>query len=158
MPAKRNDTVVEDACDDLLITRVFKVPRELLFECWSDPKHLAHWSGPRGFTVPHHSMDFRVGGIYRACLRSPEGAEHWVRGTYIEITRPERLVFTHAWEDEHGKAGPETRVVITFTEQDDGTEMTFRQSLFRSTASRDGHGAGWSSSFDALAEYLAKLP
>ncbi len=102
-------------------------------------------------------MDFRVGGKYRACLRSPEGVDHWVSGVYREVVKPSRLVFTHSWEDERGTPGPETLVVITFVEQDGKTKMKFRQGLFQSTASRDGHSAGWSSSFDVLAEYLATL-
>ncbi len=157
MAERRNDPVADQRGEELVITRVFAVPRTLLFECWSDPAHLAHWSGPRGFTVPHHSMDFRVGGKYRACLRSPDGVDHWVQGVYREIVKPARLVFTHAWEEEHGIPGPETIVTLTFVEQDGKTTMSFRQGLFSSNASRDGHSAGWSSSFDVLAEYVATL-
>jgi uncharacterized protein YndB with AHSA1/START domain len=140
---------------ELVITRVFKAPRELVFAAWTRPEHLAHWSGPRGFTTPHHAMDLREGGRYRACLRSPEGVDHWVGGTYLEIQPPARLVMTHAWEDEGGQPGPETRITVSFVEEAPGrTRMDFRQTGFTSQASRDGHESGWSSSFDVLAEHL----
>lgn len=140
---------------ELVITRVFDAPRILVFDCWSNPEHLAHWSGPRGFTTPHHAMDFRVGGTYRACLRSPEGVDNWVRGVYVEIVRPKRLVLTHSWEDPQGNVGPETLVTVTFAEQSGKTTMTFRQAFFESAALRDGHADGWSSSFDRLEQHLA---
>jgi uncharacterized protein YndB with AHSA1/START domain len=157
MGGKASSVMARPAEYELSFTRVFDAPRTLIFECWSEPTHLAHWSGPRGFTTPHHSMDFRVGGQYRACLRSPEGVDHWVRGTYLEIVEPARLVMTHAWEDGQGNVGPQTEVTITFTEQSGKTTMTFRQAFFESTASRDGHREGWSSSFDRLDEHLAAL-
>lgn len=143
------------AVDDLVITRVFKAPPALVFAAWTEPEHLAHWSGPEGFTTPHHEMDLRLGGRYRACLRSPEGVEHWVRGVYREVQPHVRLVMTHAWEDERGEPGPETLVTVTFAEEGPGrTRMNFRQSGFTSKQSRDGHQGGWSSSFDKLAAHV----
>ena len=138
----------------LTITRLFKAPRALVFKAWTTPEHLAHWSGPQGFTTPHHSMDLRPGGAYRACLRAPDGSEHWVQGVYREIAAPERLVFTHAWEDANGHPGHQTLVTVTFAEHDGQTMMTFHQAEFDSAESRDGHEGGWSSSFERLAAYL----
>lgn len=158
MGERPNKAVPMPAEHELVITRVFDAPRSLVFDCWSNPAHLAHWSGPRGFTTPHHAMDFRIGGSYRACLRSPEGVDNWVRGTYIEIERPQRLVLTHAWEEGQGKVGPETLVTVTFAEHAGKTTMTFRQAFFESASLRDGHKEGWSSSFDRLDGYLAVHP
>ncbi len=140
---------------DLIITRVFKAPPALVFAAWTEPAQLARWSGPAGFTTPHHEMDLRPGGRYRACLRSPEGVDHWVQGVYREVEPPHRLVMTHAWEDEGGQPGPETLVIVTFAEEGpDQTRMHFRQTGFTSRSSRDGHEGGWSSSFDKLAVHL----
>jgi uncharacterized protein YndB with AHSA1/START domain len=100
-------------------------------------------------------MDVRPGGMFRACLHAPDGTDHRVRGMYREIVPPQRLVFTHAWEDENGGLSPETIVTITFTAHGGKTQMTFHQAIFESMASRDGHRHGWSESFDRLAEYLA---
>ena len=141
--------------DELVITRIFMAPPALVFAAWTEPEHLAHWSGPEGFTTPHHEMDLRPGGRYRACLRSPEGEDHWVGGVYREIEPPTRLVMTHVWENVGGQPGPETLVTVTFTEEGAGrTRMQFRQTGFTSKASRDGHEEGWSSSFDKLATHL----
>jgi uncharacterized protein YndB with AHSA1/START domain len=153
---KRND-VAADAERELLITHLFKAPRALVFKAWITPEHLAHWSGPHGFTTPHHSMDLRPGGAYRACLRAPDGSEHWVQGVYREIVEPERLVFTHAWEDAAGKPGHQSLVTVTFADRAGQTMMTFHQAEFDSVESRDGHRGGWSGSFERLDAYLAEL-
>jgi uncharacterized protein YndB with AHSA1/START domain len=142
---------------ELTITRLFKAPRALVFKAWTTPEHLAHWSGPHGFTTPHHSMDLRPGGAYRACLRAPDGTEHWVQGVYREIVAPERLVFTHAWEDAHGNPGHQTLVTITFADHGGQTMMTFHQAEFESVESRDGHSGGWTGSFERLEAYLEQV-
>lgn len=142
---------------ELVITRVFNAPRALVFAAWTEPEHLAHWSGPQGFTTPHSDMDLREGGKYRACLRSPQGEDHWVTGVYKAIEPPHRLVMTHAWEDEQGRPGPETLITITLSEDAPGkTRMHFRQTGFDSAPSRDGHGEGWTSSFDRLQTHLER--
>lgn len=150
--AARPDTA---RADELLIERTFAAPRELVFAAWTEPQHLARWSGPAGFTTEQDHMDLRPGGTYRACLIAPDGARHWVRGDYLVIDPPSRLVMTHAWEDEQGRPGPRTEVSVTL--QEDGparTRMVFRQTGFTSAASRDGHGEGWDSSFDRLAAHV----
>ena len=140
---------------ELVITRVFDAPLALVFAAWTEPQHLAHWSGPKGFTTPHSAMDLREGGRYRACLRSPQGEDHWVTGVYKAIEPPHRLVMTHAWEDAQGRPGPETLVTVTLSEEAPGkTRMHFRQTGFDSVPSRDGHGQGWSESFDRLQAHL----
>ncbi len=90
-----------------------------------------------------------------AQMRSPEGELLHLAGVYREIVPPERLVFTHAWTDEDGKPGPETLVTVTLAEEGGKTVMTFRQTGFSSTESRDGHGGGWTECFDKLDELLA---
>jgi uncharacterized protein YndB with AHSA1/START domain len=142
---------------ELRITRVFKAPRALVFAAWTTPEHLGRWSGPQGFTTPHHSMDLRVGGAYRACLRAPDGTEHWVQGVYREIDPPRRLVMTHAWEGPDGKPGHETLVTVELAEQGGHTLMTFHQGQFDSQESRDGHADGWTQSFDRLDSYIREI-
>jgi len=139
------------------MTRKFKAPRSLVFKAWTESAHLARWSGPHGFTTPHHELNLRVGGSYRACLRAPDGVDHWVKGVYREIEAPERLVMTHCWTDASGNpTGPETLITVTLTESDGWTQMHFHQALFETSASRDGHSQGWSQSFDRLDSYLAE--
>lgn len=142
---------------ELVITRVFDAPRELVFDAWTEAEHLKHWQGaPRGFTVTSEESDIRPGGGFRICMRSPEGVDHWLRGSYREIVRPERLVFSHAWLDAAGKPTQETLVTVTSVERGKKTEMTLRQSGFTSDEARDGHRMGWTSAFDVLSEYLGK--
>ena len=144
-----------DMAGELVITRLFDAPRELVFECWTEPQHLQHWQGaPRGFTVTSYESDIRPGGFFRICMRSPEGVDRWLEGGYREIEKPERLVFTHAWLDANRKPGKETLVTITLAERDGKTELTLRQTGFPSVESRDGHKYGWSSALDVLVDYL----
>ncbi|MGJ4856873.1 SRPBCC domain-containing protein [Labrys sp. La1] len=142
---------------ELVITRLFKAPRELVFKAWTDPQHLARWPGPKGFSATSHTFDCSPGGFYRTCLHAPDGTDHWVRGTYLEVEPPARLVFTHAWEGDDGNPGPETIVTVTFKDENGQTLMRFHQAIFTSLASRDGHGEGWNQSFDRLEAYLAEV-
>jgi len=77
-------------------------------------------------------------------------------GVYREIVEPERLVFTFAWDEESGRRGHETLVTVTFTEDREKTTMIFREAVFLSIEQRDRHRDGWSSTFDRLAERLAR--
>lgn len=149
-----NDRLVEQGLE---ITRVFDAPRTLVFKAWTSAAHCAHWFGPRDFTVPSCEVDFRIGGAYRANIRSPEGTDYWFHGTYREIVEPERLVFTFRWEEE-GERGLDTLVTVRFAEHDGKTKLTFRQAPFQSAAERDGHESGWSECLDRLAAYLASAP
>jgi uncharacterized protein YndB with AHSA1/START domain len=142
---------------ELVIRRTFDAPRALVFAAWTQSAHLARWSGPHGFTTTEDHMDLRPGGAYRVCLHGPDGTDHWLRGVYREIVPPERLVFTHSWEDESGQAGPETVVSVSLTERNGKTEMVFHQAFFETQASRDGHEGGWSESFERLARHLAAV-
>ena len=142
---------------ELVITRMFDAPRELVFECWTEPQHLQRWQGaPRGFTVTSSESDVRPGGFFRICMRSPEGVDNWLEGGYREISKPQRLVFTHVWLDANRKPGKETLVTITLAERDGKTELTLRQTGFASVESRDGHKVGWNSALDVLVDYLSE--
>lgn len=140
---------------DLLITRVLPVPPSQVFQYWTRDEHLRRWQGaPHGFTVTSVERDFRPGGFYKLCMRSPEGLDHWLQGEYREIVEPERLVLTHSWLDGESKPGKETLVTITFTERDGRTELALYQSGFKSVESRDGHREGWNSTLDRFSEYV----
>ena len=144
---------------ELVITYVFDAPRQLVFEAWTKPEHLERWQGaPQGFTVTAHQVDLRPGGVFRICMRSPEGVDHWLQGVYREVVEPERLVFTHLWLDAQHKPGPETVVTITFTEHDGKTELTLHQTGFKSVEARDGHRGGWTSTLDRFEAYIVTVP
>ncbi len=154
--AARSNAATESAERELVITRSFDAPRSLVFKAWTDPEHMAHWFGPRGFKSTVLKMDSRPGGAYRIYMRGPEGDDHWTQGIYREFVEPERLVSTFVWTDAEGNPNsPETVLTLTFEDHDQKTRLTLHQAVFESVASCDSHRSGWSSSMERLTEYLA---
>jgi len=143
-----------DAGNDLLIVRTFDAPAALIFSLWSEPAHFRRWMGPVGFECADVVIDFRVGGGYRAMIRSTEMGECWFGGTYRAIEPNRRLVFTFAWES-GPSAAVETTITIVLEERDGRTTQTFHQTPFLSPERRDSHRGGWNSAFDKLAAYAA---
>jgi uncharacterized protein YndB with AHSA1/START domain len=140
---------------ELVLTRLINAPREIVFAAFTDPKHVRNWWGPKDYPATHVEIDARAGGRWRNCLTSvADGRELWQHGVFREVTPPSRLVFTFVWEEE-GERGLETLVTITFADEGGRTRLKFRQAPFQSIAERDGHGGGWSSSFDRLDAFLA---
>jgi uncharacterized protein YndB with AHSA1/START domain len=151
---------------ELAITRIFDAPRKLVWKTWTECERLSRWWGPKGFTAPFCSIDFRVGGIYLACMRSPDGKDYWSTGVYREIVPMERIVYTDSFADEKGNVVPamhygmsadfplEMLVTITFEEKEGKTKMTLRHVGIPSGADQDGARQGWSESFDKLTESL----
>ena len=141
----------------LVIERMFDAPRALVWKMFADPKHAVAWMGPREHPSILHDADVRPGGKWRGVLQATDGSRDLGQGgEYHEVREPERLAFTFYWDEEDGSRGPETLVEIDFAEHGDKTLMTFRQGVFNTTPNRDGHGGGWNSSFDRLAELLAR--
>jgi uncharacterized protein YndB with AHSA1/START domain len=154
--AAKNSPDPQTTEHELVMTRVFDAPRNLVFKAWTEPDRIKQWWGPRGFTTLSCEMDQRPGGAWRVRSRSPEGKEYTSQGVFRELVEPERLVFTYAWVDAKGKPGHETLVTVTFAEQSGKTVLTFHQGVFASITSRDAHEEGWSSAFELLTEYQAK--
>jgi uncharacterized protein YndB with AHSA1/START domain len=150
MPAA-SKPLIATADDALEIEHVFAAPRELVFALWSGRDHVLRWWGPRGYRLSHCEMDFRVGGVFRFCMSGPH--DHWIRGTYREVTPPSRLVFTYVNEAD----GHEMLVTLTLEARGDKTAMHFRQAPFMNVRERDGHNGGWSDTFALLDEYIATL-
>jgi uncharacterized protein YndB with AHSA1/START domain len=98
--AEKNSLDLETDSRSIIGTRVFDAPRDLVFAAFSDPKHLAKWWGPNGFTTTTHSHDFRVGGVWRFVMHGPDGRDYQNRVTYDEIVPPERLVYRHDGGDD----------------------------------------------------------
>jgi uncharacterized protein YndB with AHSA1/START domain len=141
----------------LVITRIFDAPPRLVFKAWSSCEHMVHWMGPEGFTITHCELGPGVGGKFRACMRSPDGQDHWLSGVTLEIEEPKRIVTTSAWEDPPGTRGHETLLTLTFEPEGRGkTRFTLHQSGFESVESRDGHQGGWSQALDKFGAYVAQ--
>jgi uncharacterized protein YndB with AHSA1/START domain len=142
----------------MTITRVFKAPRELVFEAWTNPAHFAQWFGGNTVTVPVDSvsMDLRPGGSWKATMVIPASPElpggheiNWI-GEYVEVDPPERLVLTLS-------DGPEDREVVTvmLAEVAGGTEMVCHQGGGHLTPEQyEEARQGYQAFFDALAELV----
>lgn len=142
----------------LSLQRVFDAPRPLVWKAWTTPEMLVLWLGPVEWPAVSASQDLRVGGAWRACLRSPEtGQDLWQGGVYREIVPPERLVFTFRWDESHEDGPPvDTLVTVEFAELPDGrTRMDFTHGGLKSEQSLAGHRHGWSSTFERLEAFLA---
>lgn len=151
---------------ELVITRVFDAPRELVWKAWTDPERMMQWWGPKGFTSPACKIDLRVGGVYLYCMRSPEGKDYWSTGVYQEILPLERIVCTDSFADETGNVVPashygmgsdlpmEMLVTVTFEEHGGKTTMILRHVGFPEGTMTEMAKAGWNESFDKLAESL----
>lgn len=162
----KNNVLGEQGKQEVLLTRVFDAPRELVWKAWTDPEHFKRWWGPRNYTCPFCEMDLRVGGKYLNCMRSPEGKDYWGTGVFLEIIPFERLVFTDSFADEQGNVVPATYygfradfplemlVTVIFEDQDGKTKLTLRHSGLVAGPERDGTEQGWSESLDKLAETL----
>jgi glutathione S-transferase len=137
----------------LQLVRYFPHPRARVFAAWTQPEQLVKWWGPKGVHIPHWEMDVRVDGGWETTMRNQDGSEFFVSGKYLEITPPERLVFSWAWTRD-GVRGHETTVTVEFNDLEHGTELILTQELFESNDTRDLHNEGWSSSLDCLAEHL----
>ena len=140
----------------LVLTRTLNAPRELVFEAWSDPKHLVSWWGPTDFTLPHCEQDFRVGGKYRFCMRAPDGSDHWVRGEYTHINTPARLVFTWLREVATGDIWCDTVVEITLEQHGATTLLTLNQTTFATVAHCEEHAIGWNECLDRMVGFVLR--
>ena len=96
--AVKNSIDLERDPRSIIGLRVFSAPRDLVFSAFTDPKHLAQWWGPNGFTTTTHSFEFRPGGAWRFVMHGPDGRDYQNRIVFDEIVRPERLVYRHTGE------------------------------------------------------------
>ncbi len=135
------------------LKRVFQAPRERVFEAWTNADALAAWFGPERLSTRIDTFDPRPGGRYRLVMEG-EG-EYPVGGEFLEIVPPERLSFTWTWE-RGDYAGVETIVEVTLVETTGGTELTLVHRRLLNDEACGKHRQGWTSSFDCLAEFLAK--
>lgn len=114
------------AAREIISRRLLNAPRERVFRAWTDPRHLAQWWGPAGFTNTFHEFDPRPGGHWRFVMHGPHGTNYPNHSIFVEIARPERIIFDHV-------SPPAFQVTATFAEHAGQTRLTFRM-LFASAA------------------------
>lgn len=162
--------VAKNIKEELVITRIFNVPRELMWKARTEPERVKRWWGPKGFIAPVIRIDLLVGGKYLYCMRGagPDGVvrDFWSTGVYREIVPMEKIAVTDSFADEKGNIVPashygmegdwpkELLIMVAFEEQDGKTKMTLRHVGMPDDENRKGAEQGWNESFDKLAESL----
>lgn len=160
-----------------VITRVFRAPRALVWDAWTQREHLMRWMGPKGTTIARSSLELRPGGVFHYGMQSPDGKLMWGKWVFREIVRPERLVVVVSFSDEHGgltrhPLAPdwplETLSTTTFAEHagiGGGTTVVLKWLPFNATdkeratfaASHAGMAQGWGGTMEQFEAYLATL-
>ncbi|RUP08180.1 SRPBCC domain-containing protein [Hyphomicrobium sp.] len=170
-----NKVVEGQKVEPFVISRIFDAPRDLMYKAFTEPEHIKHWWGPKGFKVIGTKMDLRPGGIFHYGLQAPDGSTMWGRFVYREISAPERIVFINSFSDAEGgitrhPMSPtwplEMLSVFTLEELDDGrTKMTVSWTPFNPSdeeadtfdKGRPGMTQGFSGTFEQLEAYLASI-
>jgi uncharacterized protein YndB with AHSA1/START domain len=149
---------------DLVMTRVFDAPRDVVFRAFSTSEALARWWGPKGWTLAVSNLEFRSGGTWHYCMRGPNGEESWGLSRYSEIVDGERIVYTDAFSNAEGKVAegmPQMQITVEFADEDGETRVTSRTE-FASAAELQqvldmGVVQGATETWDRLAAYLANV-
>jgi YD repeat-containing protein len=159
-----NSKIEEDA--EVLITRSFDAPRELVWQAWTELAHLKEWHAPTGCEIHFERFDFREGGSFLSCIRNPAFGECWCLGEYLEVKAPERLVYRMAMANAAGErvssaaAGhisewpDETVVTLTLEEVEGKTVLTLQQTVSEALAKKTGAYPSWLDMLERLGERL----
>ncbi len=160
--------------EDFVMSRVFDVPRDLLWKCFTEPERMKQWWGPKGFKVLSVKMDLRPGGSYHYGMQSPDGHAMWGKFVFREVVPQERLVFINSFSDEKGgitrHPGNENWPLellssFTFEDMPDGkTKFTVRWAPHNANeeerksfdTNRDSMRQGWGGTMDKLEAYLTR--
>ena len=150
-----------NAQQTLKICREFTSPIETVFKAWTEPKVLAEWFGPEGFTVLNAQTDLSVGGKYEISIQSPDNNTIRHFGEYVEIKVPDSLIFTWELQDQScsGSEGQHVTTLVTlfFEESTLGTLLTLTHEKLPDQSSFAGHQFGWQSSLEALNQHLISI-
>lgn len=152
------------ADNEIVITRVFDAPRELVWEAMTNPKHVVNWWGPNGFTTTTEIMDVRVGGVWKHVMVGPDGTKYPNKSIFKELVKPEKIVYSHGGGREDGNA-PGATFTATWRLEEVAvgkTRLTARM-VFPTAEQRNivvkEYGAieGGKQTMGRLAEYLPKM-
>jgi uncharacterized protein YndB with AHSA1/START domain len=145
---------------EVTINRFIAAPRELVFRAWTSAAELAKWWGPAGFTNPVCEFDPQPEGAIYIEMQGPDGVRYPMSGKVLEITPPERLVFSSSALDAGGQALFDVLSTIVLSEQDGGTQLSLQSQVTRcggpdAEAYLAGMSEGWKQTIDRLAEYCS---
>jgi uncharacterized protein YndB with AHSA1/START domain len=159
--AARSNPAAEPVKRMLVITRIFDAPRSVVFKMWTEPRHMARWWGPKGFTNPVCEIDARPGGAIRIVMHSPDGVDHQMTGVFREVVEPQRLVFTTMALDQEGNTLLEGLTTVTFAELGGKTKLTLETRAAGVAAQAPemlkGMEEGWRQSLDRLEALVSAI-
>lgn len=142
--------------NEIYITRIYDAPLKMVWDAWTDPKKVAMWWGPRGFTLTTHSKDLKTGGHWNYTMHGPDGTNYENKTKYLEVEKYSRLVYDHGANDHQP---PLFRVTVNFSEVEGKTKMEMSMALATPEAANETRKfikkAGGDSTWDRLAEYLS---
>jgi uncharacterized protein YndB with AHSA1/START domain len=144
---------------EIVVSRLINAPRALVFDAWTDAKHISNWWGPRGFSTTTEVMDVKAGGEWRFIMHGPDGTDYKNKIVYVEVVKPERLVYRHSGVGKDEAIKFES--TVTFVEQGGKTNVTLRM-VFATAAERDfaveKYGAieGGEQTLERLAEHVTR--
>jgi len=161
MTAKTTTILAEPGKQEILITREFDAPRELVFKACTDPELIPQWWGPRNLSTEVDKMDVRPGGQWRFLNRDAQGNAYGFHGVYHEILAPERIIDTFEFEG-LPETGHVTLETMKLEALPGGRTRLTVQSVFQSVADRDGMlqsgmEEGLNETYDRLEELLKKM-
>ncbi|MCE0499599.1 MAG: SRPBCC domain-containing protein [Methylacidiphilales bacterium] len=151
----KNKSAADTADHEITSSRVFNAPRELVWRAMTDPQHVVHWWGPRGFTTTITEMDVRPGGVWKHVMHGPDGTDYPNQSVFQEVVAPERIVYTHGG---HRPGDPEVNFTSTwiFEALDaERTRVTVRM-VFPTAAERDRVARDYGA-VEGLSQTLARL-
>ena len=156
MTSTNSEATISDR--EIVISRLLDAPRELVYEMFTKPEHVAQWWGPRGFTNTIHSMDVRPGGEWRFIMHGPDGTDYKNLIVFSEVTPPERLAYDHS----DGEGGQAFQASATFDDQGGKTLVTLRMvfdsaETVRIMVEEVGAVEGGKQTLERLSEYVAAL-
>jgi glutathione S-transferase len=143
----------------LRVSRLIKAPRERVFAAWTSPDEISKWFGCGPSKVVGVTADVKVGGEYSIrvgggdCQTGKDTGEREVRGKYVEVKKPSRLVYTWSWSNIPDLG--ETLVTVDFVDREGFTDVQITHELLPTAEWRDRHGYGWNAGLDKLQELMA---
>ncbi|MTV50896.1 SRPBCC domain-containing protein [Heliobacillus mobilis] len=164
----------ETEISELAITRIFDAPHELVYQAWTEPRHLKHWWGPKGFTMNVLKFDLCPGGVFHYSQKSPTGQLMWGKFVYKEFIAPEKLVFISSFSDEIGNTirapfsptfPAEILNILSLFMYEGKTKLTLRGAPINVTKEEydsfvaiiEGMKQGFTGTFAQLDNYLERL-
>jgi uncharacterized protein YndB with AHSA1/START domain len=146
----------------LTLSRVFHARRETVFKAWCAAEHVQRWFCPDMFSVPQAKVEMRAGGVFEVCMRAPDGQEHWIKGTFVEVSPCSRLVIDMYVSGLSGSPLFRAYTEVDFFDALGGTQMDVRQTytLMDATiaaAMVAGAPEGWRMTLDKLEKEVIRM-